>query len=262
VTNSRIVHATTADMDSEPFVRKDVALEAWAHNAAPVRAPNTHTACPGCYYLFHIGDGSLGSKQPKKCTPSSTQSDMLDSDPSMAQLPAANGSSSFLVHRSKTPAGPWTPLPAIPHRGCNNPAPAFARNGTLFVLCSSSSIWMTENPTSPAAWTLVTQINLNDSPWTGNKPSAYLRVEDPYLYQDKNENWHLLVHLYDYRDGWPPNPNQTEPVLVSGHAYSTDLRTFHYSVEPGKTLGESQPFDPWVVFDDGSRQNYSTFERP
>jgi hypothetical protein len=29
---------------------------------------------------------------------------------------------------------------------------------------------------------------------------------------DKNENWHLLVHLYDYRDGYPPNPNQTMPV--------------------------------------------------
>ena len=60
---------------------------------------------------------------------------------------------------------------------------------------------------------------------------------------------------YDYRDGWPPNPNQTEPVLVSGHAYSEDLITWHYSSGP-------QPFDPWVIYEDGSRANYSTFERP
>ena len=79
---------------------------------------------------------------------------------------------------------------------------------------------------------------------------------------DKNLNWHLLVHLYDYRDGYPANPNQTMPVLVSGHAYSTDLTSWGYSVEKGKGLGESQPFDPTVIYDDGSVQHYSTFERP
>ena len=35
-----------------------------------------------------------------------------------------------------------------------------------------------------------------------------------------------------------------------------------YSVEEGKSLGESQPFDPMVTYDDGSVQYYSTFERP
>ena len=127
------------------------------------------------------------------------------------------GSTSSLVHRSHAPEGPWLPLPSIPHTACNNPAPAFAKNGTLYVLCSSSSIWRTEEPTSAAAWQSVSRIDLNDSPWTVGGPE-YLRVEDPYLYQDKNENWHLLVHLYDYRDGYPVNPNQTMPVLVSGRA--------------------------------------------
>ncbi len=82
------------------------------------------------------------------------------------------------------------------------------------------------------------------------------------LYMDPHEHWHILVHLYDYRDGYPPNPNQTMPILVSGHAYSTDLRTLHYSVSPSESLGEAQPFDPWVYYDDGTRQNFSTFERP
>ena len=44
------------------------------------------------------------------------------------------GNTSSLVHRGNTPAGPWEPLPSIPGTGCNNPAPAFAKNGTLFVL--------------------------------------------------------------------------------------------------------------------------------
>lgn len=191
-TNSRIIHATTSDM-TQPFKLKDVALEAWAHNAAPVQAPKTHAACPRCYYLFHIGDGTLGSKTPEDCKNASS---LL---PLQEAAPPSNTSS--LVHRSKNAAGPWEPLPAIPHSGCNNPAPAFARNGTLFVLCSSSSIWTTNDVSSASAWTLVTRIDLNDSPWTGNKPSPYLRVEDPYMYEDRNGNWHLLVHLYDYRDG-------------------------------------------------------------
>ena len=76
---------------------------------------------------------------------------------------------------------------------------------------------------------------------------------------DKNENWHVLVHLYDYRDGYPPNLNQTMPVLVSGHAYSTDLRTLHYSVTPGEVSAvmtglvyrPSNCLD-WKPFSDGS----------
>ena len=39
----------------------------------------------------------------------------------------------------------------------------------------------------------------------------YIRVEDPYLWTDRNGNWHLFAHRYDYSDGWPPNPNQSEP---------------------------------------------------
>ena len=46
----------------------------------------------------------------------------------------------------------------------------------------------------------------------------------------------------DYRDGYPANPNQTMPILVSGHAYSQDLLTWHYSMG-------SQPFDPWLIYE-------------
>ena len=124
----------------------------------------------------------------------------------------------------------------------DNPAPAFAKNGTLFLLCSSSSIWRTDDPTDAEAWTSVSRINLNESPWTVGA-EEYVRVEDPYLYMDANGHWHVLVHLYDYRDGYPANPNQTMPILVSGHAFSDDgLQTLHYSVSKGESLGEAQPF--------------------
>ena len=259
--NSRVVHATSATMGA-PFTFKDVALPVWAHNAAPVRAPKTHTACPGCYYLFHIGEGHH-TTAPQQCGPPAAEETSPASAGGDASPPCVGlcANSSSLVHRSRTPDGPWEPLPSIPGQGCNNPAPAFARNGTLFVLCSSSSIWRTDDPTLATQWQSVSRINLNDSPWTAGG-HEYLRVEDPYLYMDRNENWHLLVHLYDYRDGYPINPKQTMPILVSGHAFSTDLQTLHYSVTQGESLGAAQPFDPVVRFDDGSVQNFSTFERP
>ena len=236
VSHSRIVHATAPDMDT-PFKFADESLPVWAHNAAPVRAPKTHAACPGCYFLFHIGSGEttrppaacgpdgnviaaaepaascttfvahhgrIGphSEQEKKielacsstaacpaeaaaacgaasnCSSFGISSEWMDgrkaqlySSRSTSGIPADScwtlyscrgdgaaspgppappprgpcvgmcGNSSSLVHYSRTPAGPWLPLPSIPGQSCNNPAPAFAKNGTLYVLCSSSSIW-------------------------------------------------------------------------------------------------------------------------
>lgn len=216
--HSRIIHATSPSLDlTEAFTFKDAALGVWAHNAAPVRAPSHHTECPGCYYLFHIGSANA-AKPPPNCTEADGSGMVVVTyDAPREGLDGATQGVGGLVHVSKSPEGPWQPLPSP--MGCNNPAPAFAKNGTLFVLCSSSSIWRAEN-VAQGNWTKVIDIDLNNSPWTGGAPSEYIRVEDPYLWCDSNGNWHLFCHRYDYRDGWPPNPNQTEPVLVSGHAVS------------------------------------------
>ena len=194
-----------------------------------------------------------------------------------------------------------------------------------------------DQATDASNWETVAKLDLNDSPWTQyGRLKPFIQVEDPYIWQDPNGNWHLLCHRYDCercvlvlkgspdgrpcpwlvhgspqshspvfllvgifvgggscqcpfstslwaaldtvilihtesgarlcftratlympadRDGWPVNPNQTEPVLVSGHAFSVDGVHWNYSSGP-------QPFDPWVVFEDGSRQNFSTLERP
>ena len=52
----------------------------------------------------------------------------------------------------------------------------------------------------------------------------------------------------------PINPGQTMPVLVSGHGFSLDGVTWHFNIA-------EQPYNPWVTFANGTRQNYSTFER-
>lgn len=82
----------------------------------------------------------------------------------------------------------------------------------------------------------------------------YRHTEDPFFYLDPRGNFHLLTHRYDFRNGWPYNPNQTEPVLVSGHAWSRDGLNWQFQDE--------QPYWGQLNFADGSVHNCSTFERP
>ena len=72
---------------------------------------------------------------------------------------------------------------------------------------------------------------------------------------DTRDNFHLLSHRFDFADGWPVNPNETLPILVSGHGFSTDGLNWGFNVA-------EQPYDAAVVFENGTLQNFSTYERP
>lgn len=57
------------------------------------------------------------------------------------------------------------------------------------------------------------------------------------------------------RDGWPVTPEQTMPVLVSGHGFSLDGLEWRFNVA-------EQPYNASITFENGTRQHFSTFERP
>jgi len=193
--------------------------------ADTVLHPECHNASPllapnGSYLLFHIGSG--------------------------------------LLHASETPSGPWRALPSITvdgkHRPCNNPAPMFARNGTAYVGCNDGGFQIYKSDdVFQGEWMMVTTLAFPPA-WSSAAP-AYLKNEDPYLWMDTRGHFHLLAHRYDYRDGWPQNPNQTMPVLVSGHGYSENGIDWGFNVE-------QQPYDAVIVFQNGTRQHLSTYERP
>ena len=63
-----------------------------------------------------------------------------------------------------------------------------------------------------------------------------------------------MAHRWDYRDGWPPNPAQTEPVLVSGHGFSTDGVAWHFNSDP--------PYGNTIKFENGTVQNFATLYLP
>ena len=124
------------------------------------------------------------------------------------------------------------------------------RNGTVYCTCNRipRPLFRTDDIDS-GVWTHVTDLVFPAS-WS----NAYCHVEDPYLYMDARGNFHLLTHSYDFRDGWPANPNQTQPNLVSNHGYSSDGLSWTFDDEP--------PYFATITFGDGSRQNFSTLERP
>lgn len=214
-THNSQIDHAVADDPMGVFVKQDVALNKEAHNASPMRAQN------GTFLLFHIGNAGV-----------------------------SHGGSSFL-HASEGPSGPWRPLPGLP---CNNPAPMLHNNGTAYVGCNSGgfNVFRSDDPFQ-GGWVHVTKLSFPPQ-WSGDAPSE-LKNEDPYMWMDSRGAWHFLAHRYDYRDGWPRNPNQTEPVLVSGHGFSTDGVEWHFN-------SAEQPYDATVTFANGTSQQFSTFERP
>eukprot|EP00041_Stephanoeca_diplocostata_P020991 m.480684 g.480684 ORF g.480684 m.480684 type:complete len:363 (+) comp21710_c1_seq1:255-1343(+) len=202
----------TAKSPMDVFVKKAIAIPKWSHNASPLRAPATH---------------------------------LINGTRPWYLFHIGTG----FLHIATNPDGPWTQLPSL---SCNNPAPMFHNNGTLYCGCNNGDfkIYRSDDPTKENSWVQVSAIHFPESWGVGE----YIRAEDPYLWMNAKGSWHFLAHVYDYRDGWPPNPNQTEPVLVAGHGFSDDGINWDFSNNP--------PYFPWVTYEDGRRVNYSTYERP
>lgn len=118
--------------------------------------------------------------------------------------------------------------------------------GTAYVGCNSGGFKLyRSDDVFSGVWEHVTQIDIGV--W-----AAGTHAEDPYTWMDAKGRWHLLAHRWDYKDGFPVNPQQTMPVLVAGHGYSLDGIDWHFNVA-------EQPYNPWVTFVNGTQQNYSTY---
>ena len=268
--HSRIVHATSKT-PLGPYTRRDVALKQEAHNASPMRGKD------GKWYIFHIGtasgqpvsncsepwaattgggEGGAGAGAGEKYIKNENENPSNDglattwSHPSTSSASASSLSSSSFLHSADSPEGPWTPMPGI---RCNNPAPLQHTNGTWFVGCNDGGFQLLRNEGGLGSGKWVHVLTMKFPPSWGGGGSPYVRCEDPYLYMNAR-GWHFLSHNYDYRDGWPQNPNATLPVLVAGHGYSEDGINWHF--------GEVPPYNSWADYADGSRKMFATMERP
>jgi len=194
------VHAVSPNI-SGPFVEADVSVNKWCHNPAPIRDSK------GEYLLFHIGTGN-------------------------------ETETSKFMHHSSSPTGPWVPAKTSPG-GCNNPAPAFHPNGTLFMICNH--MYITSAPHWDGEWQRMRSLGKK-----GGDPDRHW--EDPTLWFDRRGNFHILYHVFCLL------PYNAHKECYSGHAFSPDGFTW--------TFSDVEPFGGTVHFTDGSSTTFSTRERP
>ena len=208
------------------FIKHDVAVPDTCHNPATLRDPKT-----GRWLLFHIGYGNpIGNcGSPGGCA-GHPQSKLNPGNGFLHSAPA------------KHPEGPWTPL-NLSHPStwtpCNNPAPAFHPNGSLFVVCNHMQL------THASAW--------DAGDWApqrsmGVTPPGSGGWEDPTLWFDRRGNWHVLYHVYKLK------PFKDHDEAYSGHAFSVDGLQWTFSTV--------QPYSGTVRFTDGTSQTFATRERP
>jgi hypothetical protein len=156
---SRCIYATSPQR-SGPFVKASVALPAECHNPQVLRERET-----GDYLLFHLGGSN----------PETGRSQWLS--------------------RSKSAGGPFLPANTSAVHACNNPAPAYHPNGSLYVICNHNQI--THIPPGDealrrGAWTPL-RLSLDPhAPGAAGCGDPARSWEDPHLWFDSRGNWHIV----------------------------------------------------------------------
>ena len=148
------------------------------------------------YALFHIGDG-VGT--PKHCNAS-----LLAQAP---ESPTHSGSLTSTLHAAASLDGPWIAVPGFP--SCNNPTAIQHPNGTIFVMCDSTTLLRSEQITGP--WVTVKQLVFRGGP--------DCVLEDAFLWVDPRGAWHALFHCWS---NVPPPSGSCVNTNVSAHAFSLD----------------------------------------
>lgn len=223
-TNSIIVHSVSATPEG-PFERREVVVDAFAHNPTVSRAPD------GTWVLYHIGCGTP-NKYPKcdKCSGGRT-----GGCPGAHEQVACTKNTTHLMYSSDL-NGPWNALNSTilnPNGNFNidNPSPVFFPNGTVLMLgrgSSSSNVRTITAPSWQGPYTLGPLLNL------------HAPIEDPFLYRDVRGNFHSLFHEYSAYSGY--------------HAFSRDGLAWTHAALPA--------FNTTLNFTDGSFVKYGRRERP
>jgi hypothetical protein len=259
--NSRIEHAV-ADRPEGPYEFVGVAVNTWAHNAAPIALHD------GSFAIVHIGTGAGKIDGGRNCTPNATtyNSAVRSSIASSIPVPAAAEGAAASdpskpkpkgsrIHVAQSIGGPWLPLNnsgALPMDNCDNPAPWQHPNGTLFVACGREikgnliNLWRAEAITGP--WSFVTGLNN-----TFSTPTPPGKKEDIFVWTDHRGSWHALWHAFFLNEDIAPHRRSCVNSTVSMHTYSLDGYTWH--------AGAEQPYTTQVETTTGTI-TVSTRERP
>ena len=240
---SRIIHAESTGGPAGPYAFSNEVVGTFAHNPTVVYSP-----ADKLYLLYYIG---CSFSAPAVCT-----------GPSFSCGPGndVNGESGISV-QSSPDLKTWTPQGQILSGQNNNVSwDADVTNPSPFPLYSSSQ------PTSeillayrgcPDNCNGAEQINLAtaqtfNGPYTKieSQPIFDNDNEDPFLWQDKRGNFHMLLHSLEASGGFGWGPN------VGRHAFATTFEG------PWTFNNQTLAFNTTVQYTDGTTVNFFRRERP
>ncbi|KAF2635381.1 hypothetical protein P280DRAFT_194500 [Massarina eburnea CBS 473.64] len=215
---STVIRGESQTGPQGPYEWKQEILGPWHHNPATVWSEKD-----GLWLLYTIGDPVT--------PPTSCKSQSLSNNISVVASPDL-----------KT----WT-VPKRVLSGATNPAPwpVWSReNDTSEIVLGIEDATIYKAGAWDAEYTLVKTQSWNTSDYS---PTW---TEDPFLWQDKRGNWHLLVHwMIDISENGVKYPR------VGAHLFSRE-------VDGNWTFVEHEAFNTSVEFTDGSRTDYYRRERP
>ena len=155
---------------------------------------------------------------------------------------------------ANAPNGPWKTTPIWPGGG-ENPSIWITKSGALWGMSRGGHI-----SAYAADWR-------NISSWSHSAPGANATnsfissspdAEDPYLYQDDNDNWHALLHSLE----GPHMVGGIDGALVGVHAFSKDglgwlygglAYTNRVNLTDGTALVLNRRERPHLAFAEGTR---------
>jgi hypothetical protein len=212
-TNMQITHAV-ASAPLGPFQRQQ-------RGFLPTFSTNPQVVVDGDeLWMFHIGS-AWGNSTGKNCSNASSSTDRRRQQPSEPSPPPPPR---LVVHRAKSPFGPWQPV--ILDVNCNNPAPFRGSDGIYRLMCDWHMYTSTQG--FGKGWgrpILVPGIasDQNGDAGPGDRLRRGARMEDPFLYQDKRGHYHVLAHTFGrLACGKINDPASVSPSCnwISGHAFS------------------------------------------
>jgi len=239
--NSEIAHAVS-NTPLGPFTFSEIVLPQFAHG------PTIHQLDDGTLVLFHLGCSTPGNPVPDHppCTcpyRNGTSGGGFISTPN----PRATCSSDYIsLNTAPGPNGPWTMIgrrnpTAGWASGTTNPGLLIYANGTALMAYRGNAIAGPDSSNEFLGLAEATTWKDNFASLDSSAPIVSHIGEDPYIYQDKRGNYHIVYHDMEGADR-------------GGHAFSSNLKDWYNGPVPCYT-GE-------VHYDDGSSRKFQKRQRP
>ena len=149
------------------------------------------------------------------------------------------------VQQSESPNGPWVEV--MKRYPGGNPAPVFHKGAWYFTSQSTTEVMTTPTLSMNSTWALWGKVD-HANVTSGTRP------EDPFMWIDKRDNWHIVNHAYN--TGQFTNCGSS---TLSTHFFSPDGKTWRSLPGTGTT---AQPYGHTVEYEDGTSHTYTTLERP